>query len=781
MDVRARRIVGSALVAALVLGTLPFPAWGAQGGRESQVDHPAPAPDKTSPVLTSKPPAPPRLRPGGGSAPFAAPKQEALRLPATTGGSTRPPLGSVLVEETAGGTIWVRGEAYKARFDASGATFIPYLGPRSERNRPLSLALRQVLGAEVGFSAKPSAPRLEGNSVSYARGGVLERYLLRPEGIEQVFVLARARRIQGDLRLRLDVSTDLDFAGTANGLRFEAGQFGGVLYGAATAIDAAGATVPAATAFEGGILEIRVPAEFVASAAYPLTIDPVISSFGVDLAAFDDFAADVAFDAGTGLYVVAYEETFSATDHDIACSSFTTGGVAAFGGYQDFTATDARAPSVANNGAAGVNLVVYEFGAPGAKDLRGRLVTPAGANVAAAFPLAALPNDDLRPDVGGDPFPVAPTLFLVVWEYAFSPTDHDIFAVTVSSAGVPDVPFPVDGSLSSDLNPRVTSSNGVPGNWGLVWEREFSPADHDVYMAVVEFDGDLLVPSTPVDLSFQHDTFPDVGGDGLRYFLVYEEDFGTDHDVMGLRVDLSGTGLLIPAGAADLTFLEPGAPLLEDQRSPAVDTDGCRFAYVYAESYAGSLADYDIQAATVTGDSTLSWIEGHQIVSANASLEGNPAIVSEAGAGGSPVGFGIAWDDEFSPTDHDIFGARYDGSSAGSFTVFPSGCGPVPTLGFAGSPVTGGTVSFTLTGFNGFPFLWTGQPTAIPLCPSAPCVLGASFAVVVVGSTFGAAIPCDPSLIGGTAAVQGADVMAPGGCSTPFPFLVSHTVDVTIG
>jgi hypothetical protein len=781
MNAKFRRVVGSAIVTAVVLGTLPVPALAAQGGRESRVDHSAPAPDKSSPVLTSKPPSAPPLRPAGSSAFSPTQKVEALRLPAATGGSVRPPLDRVLVDETAPGTIWVRGEAYKARFDASGATFIPYLGPHAERNRSLSLSLRDVRGAEVGFSAKPSAPRLEGTSVTFARGGVLERYELRPEGIEQVFVLSRARRLQGDIRLRIDVTTDLAFAGASDGMRFQAGALGGVRYGEATAIDAAGARVPAATAFEGGILEIRVPAEFAESAAYPLTIDPVISSFAVDASGYDNFAADIAFDSGSGLYVIAYEETYSATDHDILCSSFTSGGVPAFGAYQDFTASDARAPSVANNGAAGVNLVVFEFGAPGAKNLQGRLVTPAGTNVAAAFPVAALANDDLRPDVGGDPYPVAPTLFLVTWENAFSLADHDIWAVTVDTAGVPGAPFAVDHSTAYDLNPRMTSSNGFPGNWGIVWEREFSPTDHDVYMAVVEFDGDILVPSTPVDLSFQHDTFPDVGGDGLRFLAVYEGDYGTDHDVMGLRVDLFGTGLLIPGGPVDLSILEPGVPSLEDQRSPAVDADGCRFAYVYAESFAGSLTDYDIQAASVMGDATLTWVEGHETVSANVTLEGSPAIVSEAGAGGSPVAFGIAWQDEFSPTDHDIFGARYDGSSPGSVSPFPSACGPAPTLGFAGSPVTGGFVSFSLTGFVGFPFLWAGLPTAVPLCPPAPCLLGASFDIVFAGAAFGAAIPCDSSLIGATAAVQGADVFAPGGCVVPFPFVVTNTLDVTIG
>ncbi len=68
MNAKFRRVVGSAIVTAVVLGTLPVPAPAAQGGRQSRVDHSAPAPDKSSPVLTSKPPSAPRLRPAGSSA-----------------------------------------------------------------------------------------------------------------------------------------------------------------------------------------------------------------------------------------------------------------------------------------------------------------------------------------------------------------------------------------------------------------------------------------------------------------------------------------------------------------------------------------------------------------------------------------------------------------------------------------------------------------------------------------------------------------------------------------
>ncbi len=121
---------------------------------------------------------------------------------------------------------------------------------------------------------------------------------------------------------------------------------------------------------------------------------------------------------------------------------------------------------------------------------------------------------------------------------------------------------------------------------------------------------------------------------------------------------------------------------------------------------------------------------------------------------------------------------------SGSFTPVPTGCGAV-TLTPGGSPELGGTVTMTLGGVTGIPLMWIGAPMApAPLCPPAPCALGASLTILLPVGSFSATIPCDPTLIGGVLAVQGADVLGAGGCGVvPFgvPFSVSSTVVVTIG
>jgi hypothetical protein len=39
--------------------------------------------------------------------------------------------------------LWARGEAYKARFAADGATYIPSFGPTAPRNFPVHFALER--------------------------------------------------------------------------------------------------------------------------------------------------------------------------------------------------------------------------------------------------------------------------------------------------------------------------------------------------------------------------------------------------------------------------------------------------------------------------------------------------------------------------------------------------------------------------------------------------------------------------------------------------------------
>ncbi|HET6205139.1 MAG TPA: hypothetical protein VFI25_20285 [Planctomycetota bacterium] len=117
----------------------------------------------------------------------------------------------------------------------------------------------------------------------------------------------------------------------------------------------------------------------------------------------------------------------------------------------------------------------------------------------------------------------------------------------------------------------------------------------------------------------------------------------------------------------------------------------------------------------------------------------------------------------------------------GSYGFVGTGCGSLPITP-SGLPDLGQAVSFDLGGVTGAPAIWVGLPANVPLCPPSPCAIGATFLALFAGSaSLPATIPCDATLVGATLAVQGADVFAAGGCSSPVPFTLSNTVLVTIG
>jgi hypothetical protein len=125
-------------------------------------------------------------------------------------------------------------------------------------------------------------------------------------------------------------------------------------------------------------------------------------------------------------------------------------------------------------------------------------------------------------------------------------------------------------------------------------------------------------------------------------------------------------------------------------------------------------------------------------------------------------------------------------NGGGSFSSAPTGCGGA-SLAPSGSPVIGGTVTYSISGGLGTPLLWIwiGPGTAIPLCPPAGCTLGAPIGLLFAVPSLTLPVPCDTSIIGGSLQAQGADVGAPGGCpaGTPVPIqlTVTDTVTTVIG
>src|SRR5436190_9361128 len=224
------------------------------------------------------------------------------------------------------------GACYRATFGNAGMRFEPALGKNAPATQHLSLRPLAVLRGTTTVAAIPatSRPVQHERVASYEHApGLTERYDVRPDGVELSWVLAAPPAGEGDLIVRYAVDTSLPAPRAANGgLEFVHDGLGGVKVGDVTGVDAAGRTADGDVRFFDGQLELSLPASFVATATYPLVLDPIIGgvinvSSGLT---YDDGEPDAAFDSSTSHFLVVWQRTFSATNSDVRGQLVTQAG-----------------------------------------------------------------------------------------------------------------------------------------------------------------------------------------------------------------------------------------------------------------------------------------------------------------------------------------------------------------------------------------------------------------------------------------------------------------------
>ena len=239
-----------------------------------------------------------------------------------------------LIDRDAEDRLWAAGASWKMCFDGAATTFHPRIGKdaHGEDSLKLELIAATVAGNPLALThseivrpltSSATSPHSEASgadgrtvSVDIDRGSLVERWHLRRDSAEQTFVLDELDAV-GELVLTLSIATDLDPKCAGEGWCFE-GTEGSVDYGAATVIDSEGHRCDVQAEVEHGTLTLTVPESFVASAALPLVVDPILSSGSIySDPGINMYGADVTFDRSYGVYVATVADDFSATDTDV--------------------------------------------------------------------------------------------------------------------------------------------------------------------------------------------------------------------------------------------------------------------------------------------------------------------------------------------------------------------------------------------------------------------------------------------------------------------------------
>lgn len=683
------------------------------------------------------------------------------------------PRAEVVHFDQGGDALWARGANYKMRFGAE-ASFIPFLSSSAPRNFPVEFRLTQlsVGGESLAFDERASA-RLDAQVVSYDRGALFETYSLEPRAVEQSFTLP-ARVGAGEIALTLALETELVARRDGAGWVFS-NEYGEVRYGAAKAIDARGRELALETEVSAALLVLRVPADFAEAAAYPLLIDPVIAAFGIEALPAESFAPDVCFDATGQNVLYTWQSEFSANDHDVWADMYSPSGAPLYrGGWIDMTANFWARPRCANNGASNRFLVVAHMlnAATGRIEVWGRTRDSFTALLSPQFKIAGGASFDLlNPDVGGDPFPSGPSYFLVAYEriWAFG-QDHDLHGKLVTDAGalVPGT-VNIDLSISTyDSLVSVSRSNGA-SNWNLAWQRASPAGGNDIFGARVAWNGALASPSFPIAVTGVDHKRPSASPSqqgSERWLVAYEEDFGSDHDIIVTGLDGASVRTSTNMSSYD------GAYWYQDQRRPALECDGSRFVCAYSELYGSSPIDYDVYATELLFNGTsLVALAAHQPVAADFGAEIDARIASAESS--QPAGvsrtFAIALarePDGAAYLSYDILGARYETTAGGAVASFCDGASVTCPCGNGASTAGGCPNSLNPAGAQ---LSWGGvasttadtlQLFASGMPPGVTCLFfqGSGSINGALGAPFGDGVRCAASPIRrlGSVATSGA-------------------------
>jgi hypothetical protein len=629
-------------------------------------------------------------------------------------------------DEPGDGSLWVRGANFKTSFDVDGATYYPLFGRRQQHHLPHALSPDSVTigGAPVSFERASPAVRA-GDRVELDRGSFVEAYDFTANSLEQTFVFA-TRPGPGELVVHIPIASSLERSECADGFEFR-GEHGAVRYGRATAIDARGRPFAAPTAMDGDGITIRVSADCLAAAAYPLVVDPIVTTLAIDTTSFDNYLADVAYDATYDRWLVVYAETATSTDTDIYHVVLDGSGGFLWGGYLNSNDADWDWPSCANMNSADQFLMVASVGGVGS-NIRGRSVNAAFNAPGGEFVISGSESGSLvAPVVGGDPFPTGPALYCVVYERFYSPGDNDILVRMVGPDGsVSGLNALSNSGGTSDDLPSISRSNGGD-TWTIAWERSTGFETADVWCGRIRYDGVTLNGPTQIT-SGGYSRATSVSSpitNTQRTLLVHSYDYGPDDDIHAILLD--GVSVL---QTVDLTILE-GVQVFKNQRDPYVDSDGQHFLVGYAEQYSTSTFDYDTYVADVyVSGNSIGVRQAHQNLDFSAYEDHFVQIASKQSGGGPNRRFMAVWSQQITSTNYDVLGALFDTYEGGTATAVCFGDGsngscPCANDGAAGRGC-GSSVnpSGALLAASGSLSTWSDTTvlTASGLPATAPCL-----------------------------------------------------------
>jgi hypothetical protein len=559
-------------------------------------------------------------------------------------------LTDVLFSLDDGGTHWARGREYRAAFDSGSFSMYPVFGRKSPAEFPVRFTLG---GATVGGEAlalEASGVERSGNVVTLGHGGFDEVYHLDLDQVEQTFVFP-SLPAAGELSLRIDVETELVGHESDGTLYFLHPELGHIAYGSAFVLDATGKREPIERRWNGSSIELTVPASFLASATFPVTIDPVVNAFNSTFGTADDQSPDITFAGRTDRYWVVWQDYTSATNADAYVTRFTAGGVQEATFIIDGSADHWTNPKIAYHYGSDRLLVVASVevgGAGGSGRILGQLVdASAGATIGTPFIISSIGFRKRWPDVGGNNWDSTTNAhFCVAWSFEAAAGNHNPQYRMVNWDGTMVTSIEtVDSSADDDIHTTLSDSQGdseLFGDWWtMAWVRDTNADGRgQVFARRVVWSGSTTLGAGNFLVEGSSNCeFPSVSSRldndlvavGDRPSIVaWSQRFSSGTHPSGFQRSIYAR--VVTDGQAfasnSVSFTLEDVDLELDQFGVCVATDGDAFYLTYSEEYWGSVGSGDWDTYMLSGHLTqtssnafLALAERHQNMSFSSAPE----------------------------------------------------------------------------------------------------------------------------------------------------------------
>jgi hypothetical protein len=579
-------------------------------------------------------------------------------------------------------------------------------------------------------------------------------------------------------------------------------------------VDAGGRRLLLDTIWREGAVHITVPESFVAAAALPLRIDPVMSTARVLTTSRPLSHPDIAFGMGPIQYVTVCELEYTAYDHDVVAIRLDNLMQPISIVNIEAASADWRKPRIAYNREYEVYLTVAEVQSANSF-IAARLLDAYTMALHPTFVVeqggvVGIPGVKTDPDVGGgDASHYVPSgtgsYFTIVWcnRDPATATLCDIYFKQVDPrTGLlrSTMPTAIVADNWNSLRPRINKFlptagvlHGLERTLVTWYENPPSNSGSDISGALLTWDGQFVPVGGHamfyIDSSAGVDSYPAVSRPvvmdainhgPLAYLVTWQRTIlqqTLQTDLIGAIVDENGQ----VHTRVDLNVIEGGGSYQGwPQGLAAVDSDGVRFVVAYQEQYQGNL-DQDVRVSTfawLPGSNSMVTIESRRQIAAGALTDDTtqPCIAAAFYDYTVPVEFGIAAVNYPPSGQHTLDAFRYRGLAAGGFASPPGfGCG---TLGITatGYPSPLGRVYFALSspGFTGGIAMGMPGNYLVPGCSG--CRVGVTD-VSMRPSATNFDIPPSQVLIGMTVAIQG---WAPTGGSCYGSLALSGVITMTV-